>query len=310
MKSLRQGTNEYLEYRWRLGFKLQNEKFLLASFASFMEINRAKHITIKLALAFATMNPESQPITCAKRLRAIRQFAIYWSAIDSKTEIPPKNLLSNSYRRNAPYIYTDAEIIQLLEYSEASNNTFNQHAYFVLFGLLAITGMRLAEALALNCEDVDLQNGIITIRHSKFRKSRHIPIHKSTVEVLKKFSGYRNRYFPHPVSSYFLVNYRGKQLCRRNVQYVFHDRLIETGIAKPEKHCNPRIMDLRHTFAVKTLLRWYKRGVTSIDCHIYLLSTYLGHVKPTHTYWYLTVTPELLKLIVSRCEKHKRKRKS
>lgn len=306
MKSLRQGVNEYLEYRHRLGFKLKMTRCWLISFLSFMEINQEKHITIKRALAFATIDPESKPITYAKRLSAIRKFAIYWSATDPKTEIPPKNLLPNSYKRSLPYIYTDAEIVRLLEYREDSNNTFNQYAYFVLFGLLAVTGMRIGEALALLVEDVDLQNGIITIRESKFRKSRHIPVHKSTIKVLKKFADYRDRYFQNQVSSYFLVHHKGKKLFRSEAERIFRDRLIKTGIAKQKEHCHPTIMSLRHSFAVKILLKWYKQDLTSIDSHIYILSTYLGHVRPSNTYWYLTATPELLKLVVARCEKHKK----
>jgi integrase/recombinase XerD len=170
--------------------------------------------------------------------------------------------------------------------------------------------MRVAEALNLECTDVDLQHGIITVRQSKFRKSRHIPIHKSTVEVLRKFSIYREQHLSHPVISRFLVNHKGNALNIWTVDWVFRKRLIQIGIAKPKEHCNPRVVDLRHRFAVMTLLQWYKQNVVSIDTHIPLLSTYLGHVCPTGTYWYLTATPELLKFIVSRCEKYKKESKS
>lgn len=305
MKSLRQGVNEYLEYRWKLGFQLQHVKSYLLDFVSFMEKNQAKHITTELALAFSTTNPNVQSRNHTARLSAIRQFAIYWSAMDPKTEIPSKHLLPYAYNRRAPYIYTDAEIIQLLECYESNRHPMDQYSFFVIFGLLAVTGMRITEVLSLDCADVDLQNGVITIRQSKFRKSRHIPIHKSTVKALKEFSDYRNQYFVHPVSSHFFLNRKGKGLNHQIVRKVFHQRLMKIDIAKPKEHCrSPRIMDLRHSFAVKTLLRWYKQGVASIDSQIYLLSTYLGHVMPSNTYWYLTVTPELLKFVVSRCEQH------
>lgn len=310
MISLRQGVNEYLVYRQKLGFKLEDDKHLLFNFVCFAETKQIKHITTELAMAFATINPNGNPARWTRRLAVVRRFAVYWSATDLKTEIP-KNLLCSFYKRQAPYIYTDEEITKLLECSEDCSSSIDQYAYFILFGLLVVSGMRLTEALSLNCDDVDLEKGIITIRQSKFRKSRHIPIHESTVAILKKFSNYRNRQFPHSVISRFLVNHKGAQLNACTVRKIFRNRLKKIGIAKSKKHCrSPRIMDLRHTFCVRTLIRWYKQDVSSIDSHIYLLSTYLGHVMPSNTYWYLTVTPELLKLVISRCEKNKKKGQS
>ncbi len=306
MKSIRQGVQEYLEYRWRLGFKLQSVHHLLTNFVLFMEHNRAKHITLKLAVAFATMNLNASK-AWAGRLGAIRRFAEYWSTEDPKTEIPPKKLLPGSYKRQAPYIYTDAEIVKLVECHESDflHDRFDQYTYFVLFGLLAVTGMRVAEALTLDCEAVDVQNRIITIYQSKFRKSRYIPIHKSTAEVLKHYCKYRRRCFPDLTTPRFFIDHKGQALAERRVRHVFHARLAQIGLTRSEGR-NPRIIDLRHTFAVKTLLRWYKQGV-SVDQCIPLLATYLGHVKPTNTYWYLTATPQLLQLVVSRCKAYKKR---
>lgn len=309
MKSLRQGIMEYLEYRWRLGFKLGFVNHLLISFASFMDQNGAKHITNELAVAFATMNPEIKTATWAYRLGIIRRFAIYWSTVDCRTEVPPKNLLPNSYSRRHPYIYSDTEIIKLLTCKESDypSDRLDQYTYFVLFGLLAVTGMRFSEALTLDRKAVDIAGRIITIHQSKFRKSRYIPIHKSTEAVLKDYNNYRDHCFPSSTSSRFFIDSNGSDLPERRVRYVFDKRLKKIGIEKPWKHCKPRILDLRHTFAIKTLLKWYHQGVVTIDCYIPLLSTYLGHVKPTNTYWYLTATPQLLKLVLSRCEKQKRR---
>ena len=311
MKSLRQGIDEYLEYRSRLGFQLTFAKNFLRNFASFMEENQIKHITTEFALAFATINTKAQSISWAKRLGIIRRFAIYWATVDTKTEIPPKNLLSSAYERRNPYIYTDEEILELLNYTDRSENPFDQYVYFILFGLLAVTGMRISEALALNYNNIDLKNGTIMICQSKFRKSRYIPIHQTTVKILKDFNEYRNHYFPHPITSKFLVNHKGVELKKRTVQDAFQRRLKKIGLTKSVEWKNkPKIMGFRHTFAINTLLRWYKQDVASINSHIPLLSTYLGHVKPSNTYWYLSATPELLKLVVSRCKKHKKENKS
>lgn len=310
MKSLRQGVQEYLEYRWRLGFKLHRTQHLLTHFVSFMEQNRAKHITFKLALKFATMDTKA-PNAWASRLGIIRRFAEYWSTVDPKTEVPQKKLLPNSYKRQSPYIYTDTEVTKLVECSESGypNDRFDQYTYFVLFGLLAVTGMRIGEALALNCEAVNVQNKIITIYQSKFRKSRYIPIHKTTAEVLNDYSKYRNQCFPNPTTSRFFIDRTGKALAERRVRHVFHKRLTKIGLTE-SKGCNPRIISLRHTFAVKTLLRWYKQGLAPVDQCIPLLATYLGHVKPTNTYWYLTATPQLLQLVVSRCKTYNKRAES
>ena len=308
MKSLQQGVIQYLEYRRSLGFKLQFDAHLLPDFVSFMKKNQAKHITIKLALAFATINPGSSS-SWAKRLGIIRCFAAYWSAIDPKTEVPPKNLLPHVTRRPSPYIYTDKEIIQLLICSEcgAFDNPFVQHTYFCLFGLLAVTGMRVGEALALKCEDIDLHNGVITIHQGKFNKSRYIPIHISTMEILQRYMEHRTLYFSNCPSSYFFIDHKGNGLKDQRVRQIFHMRLKKIGLTRPKKHHRtPRIIDFRHTMAVKTLLRWYEQDVTSIDNYMPLLSTYLGHVQPSSTYWYLTATPELLKLVVSRFKKYKK----
>lgn len=312
MKSLRRGMEDYLEYRWRLGFMLHSASSLLPQFVTFMEQRGEKYITTELALMFASINPRVTSTTWASRLGIIRRFALYWSAIDPRTEIPPKNLLSHSYERRSPYIYTDAEIIKLLECPESGfhNDRFDQYVYFVLFGLLAVTGMRITEALTLNRDDVDLHNQVITVRLSKYRKSRYIPIHSSTTEVLKNFVNYRDLCFPDPTPSQFFIDRKGQALTAGRVRDVFHKRLKKIGIANLESRCSPRIMDLRHTFAVKTLLRWYKQGVNTIDHYIPLLATYLGHHQPTDTYWYLTATPQLLKFVLLRCKNHKRRTKS
>jgi site-specific recombinase XerD len=309
MKSFKDGVEEYLRDRNNAGFKLQSERLLLQQFASFVNKRRVTHITVKLALEFATLNPKASPERWAQRLNVIRQFAKYWSTEDLRTEIPPKNMLPHSYRRKTPYIYDDIEIINLLTCNESDqpNDRFEQHVYFVLFGLLAVTGMRISEALNLECKEIDLQNLIITIRKSKFQKSRYIPIHKTTADILQTFNTYRSHCFPNHKTPQFFIDRNGNALKAARVIYVFRKRMIKIGIATSKEKNNPRIMSLRHTFAVKTLLHWYKSGVSNIDSYMPLLSTYLGHVSPSNTYWYLTATPQLLHFILARCKSYKRR---
>jgi integrase/recombinase XerD len=308
MKSLNRGLEEYLINRSHAGFKLRSEKSLLKKFVSFVNKRGMTHITVNLALVFATLNPNTSRERWAQRLSAIRQFAKYWSIEDSRTEIPPKNILPYSYKRTAPYIYDDNEIISLLTCNESGkpNDRFDQHVFFVLFGLLAVTGMRVSEALNLHCDDINFQERLIVIHKSKFQKSRYIPIHKTTNDVLQTFSTYRSYCFPNNATPQFFIDRNGKPLKAERARHVFRKRTIKI-IAKVEN--KPRLMDFRHTFATKTLLHWYKSNVENIDSYMPLLSTYLGHVSPSNTYWYLTATPQLLDCVMARCKSLKRRTK-
>lgn len=312
MKTLKKGIEEYLKNRCNVGFKMQSARKLLLEFALFLKENGATSITVKLALDFATRNPETSRERWAVRLRAIRQFAKYWSTEDLRTEVPPKNALPYSYRRKAPYIYTDDEIKRLIECSESGqpHNRFNQHTYFVLFGLLAVTGMRIREVLNLECNEINFKDRIITITKSKFRKTRYIPIHNSTIEVLKNYSNCRNQHFPNHKIPQFFIDHNGNALKGARVGYIFRKRKIKIGMISQKDRRSQRISDFRHTFAVKTLINWYKKGVNNIDSYIPLLSTYLGHVKPSNTYWYLTAIPELLNIVAARCKSNKRRSSS
>lgn len=309
MKSLKQGVEEYLKSRCDAGFKLRAEKDILPKFISFMQNNGETFITIKLALAFSTLNTATTPERWAARLSIIRQFAKYWSTEDSRTEIPPKNTLPYSYRRKAPYIYDDEEVVRLLECPESGqpDNRFDQYTYFIFFGLLAVTGMRVSEVLSLKCSEINFNDRIITISKTKFQKSRYIPIHNSTAEAMENYSNYRNHCLPNSAAQQFFIDHNGNAIKSARVRNVFRKRTIKIGIVSSKGKRKPRLIDFRHTFAVKTLLQWYRRGVININSKIPLLSTYLGHVKPSNTYWYLTSTPQLLSLVMARCKSKKRR---
>lgn len=295
--------DEYVEIRFQSGFTLKNTKRFLKKFINYMKTKKARHITVMLSLNFATHSNNCTLYECARKLGMIRQFAIYVKMFDPKTEVPPKDLLPFTYHRRTPYTYTKNEIIDLLHCCRRLPSRYFLYSltHYTLFGLIAVTGMRTGETIALDCESVDLELGIITIYESKFKKSRMIPIHSSTIKVLKEYAKRRDNYFKKRLSPYFFVNNFGKGLHSSSVQQVFRQVSIKIGLRKEGKSEGPRILDLRHTFAVNTLIRCYQEGL-DVEVVIPTLSTYLGHANPVHTYWYLTATPELLKIVNRRVE--------
>lgn len=303
-KSLRQGVQEYLEYRWKLGFQLTDSKNVLNRFVKFMESIGAEYITIDLALTFSTINPSVLPSTWAAHLGVIRRFAKYWFLQDPRTEIPSKNLLPRFYIRKRPYIYSKINIVKIMQ-CLSTQDPMDQYTCSMLFGLLAVTGIRIAEAIALERDAIDLQNGVIIIRRGKFRKSRYIPIHKTTAEALREYAVCRDHHILNQNASSFFVHHEGLGLKADWVRNNFNLRLRKLGLKKPVEGRCPRIMDLRHTFVIRALTQWYKKRGGSIDQCVPLLSTYLGHVRPTNTYWYVTATPELLGLILSKKQKNR-----
>jgi len=225
------------------------------------------------------------------------------SAVDRRTEIPPQGLLPYRYRRKTPYIYDDEEISRLLKAAShlQSATALRASTYTTLFGLLASTGMRISEPIALDCKDVDLTQAILTVRWTKFGKTRLIPIHSSTVGKLEEYSRLRSRIFIRPKSPSFFVSERGTRLTQCSVRYTFVKLSREIGLRAPHDSHGPRVHDMRHTFAVKTLLRWYQTGV-DVERHMPELATYLGHTHVNDTYWYISAVPELLSLATMRLD--------
>jgi integrase/recombinase XerD len=307
MKSLEYAVTEYINYRCSLGFTLRNDRLILNHFVEYMKMKKATFITAKHAIAFARLNPHASRVCWAVRLATIRRFAEYWIHTDTRTEIPAQCLGSTTYSRRAPYIYSDDEIGRILECCKTSSSAYKieRYSYFTWYGLMAVTGMRIGEVARLDRNDLNLAEGVITIRNSKFKKSRHIPLHRSTVEALARYLNYRNHYTPKSKTLRLFINRQGTALSVDRVRKVFRKLLCEAGIQR-NSDGRPRIMDLRHTLAVNTLIRWYRRRI-NIDQYIPLLSTYLGHAHLRHTYWYITATPKLLKLIASHLESNKRK---
>jgi integrase/recombinase XerD len=236
----------------------------------------------------------------------VRFFAKYQSATDPRTEIPPKELLPYRYRRKQPYIYTDAEISKLISAAKKlpSPRGFRAPTLSTLFGLLAVTGMRISEPINLDRKDVDLKHGILTVRQTKFDKSRLVPVHISTRDKLREYAHLRDKMCPRPQSPSFFISGRGTRLTDCTVRRWFVILSHQTGLRGPSDSYGPRLHDLRHGFAIRTLLGWYRSGY-DVEQNIPALTTYLGHGHITDTYWYISATPELLQLAALRLEKRK-----
>ena len=299
---LREALKEYLKVRRMFGFKLTAGS-LLQGFVAYAENEDASYITRELAVRWATQPKNCQPGQWAKRLSMVRSFARYVSATDPRTEIPPENLLPYRFPRKNPYLYTDEEIARLIEAAKKLPSSLGLRAatYATLFGLLAVTGMRMSEPIALDRDNVDLTRGILTVRRTKFGKSRIIPIHASTLEQLQHYAEIRDRLCPWAQTRSFFISERGTRLAGRTVRRTFVHLSREIGLRGPDASRGPRLHDLRHGFAVETLIRWYRAGV-DVEQHLPELSTYLGHARVACTYWYITAVPEPLGLATLRLE--------
>jgi len=304
MISLREAVEDHLSMRRSLGFKLRDMGYCLHHFVSFMEQEGASTITAELALHWAQQPQGVLPAHWATRLSFVRTFARYWSATDPHTEIPPTGLLPYHPKRATPYIYSDEEIREILK--TASNlppsTGLRPCTYYTLFGLMAVTGMRISEVIRLEREDVDLEEGLLTVRLTKFSKSRLIPLHPSTVERLTAYLSRRDQLHPRPSTSRFFLSNQGTPLTDCMVRWTFVKLSRQIGLRKAGDSFGPRLHDLRHRFAVTTLLHWYETGV-DVEQRLPVLSTYLGHAHVTDTYWYLTAIPQLLGLTKDRLEK-------
>lgn len=297
MIPLSQAVEDYLALRRSLGFKLREYGVCLHEFVSFLGRRSAAHITSALAVEYASSRADEKPVSWAWRLMIIRGFAEYRSAADPKTEVPHRRLLPFRCKRARPYLYSKDEIGRLLRaaLTMVSPHPLRQRTHCCLFGLLAVTGMRLGEALSLQSQDVDLDQGLLTIRRAKFDKSRLVPLHPSTCAVLREYVRLRDETHERrqrPVG-FFFATIHGTRLNNSGVNLVFRELSRKIGLRKNGGGSGPRLHDFRHRFAVETLLRWYRNG-EEVTRRMPILSTYLGHSNVTGTYWYLTNTPELM----------------
>lgn len=301
MSHLRNALADYLTMRRALGYKMDKAERLLGQFVTFAEDRGETHVRAGTALAWATKPAGADAIWTSRRLAEVRLFARHLRTLDPRTEVPPDDLLPAQTRRATPYLYTPQEVADLMRATEILRGSHVQATYRTLIGLLAATGMRIGEAIALDQGDFDAGTGMVTIRHGKFDKARALPMHPTTVAALQDYLHRDDR--PRPSGPpVLLISSRGKRLRYNTVQPIFQKLLHHCGIAPRSAACRPRIHDLRHSFAVSTIVDDYRTG--DPGSRLAILSTYLGHADPGDTYWYLSAAPELLGLAGERLERH------
>lgn len=304
MKSLSKLLTEYLELRRKLGFKAEREAWLLPSLVSFLRMKGSAFVTTDLALAWAKRPVDAHPSWWASKLSVARGFAKHVQFVDARHEVPPCDLLPRFCRRTTPSIYSTEEITRLVRAArEMQSRTtqglpFRRATYETFFGLVAATGMRVGEAIRLDCRDVDWANRLLIVRESKFGKSREIVLDDTVVRALRRYARERDRTHPRPRSPSFFVSSIGTRLIYNNVHSTFARLLRQADISRVKA----RVHDLRHTFIVRTILRWYCEGL-DVDKHMPLLSTYVGHRNPSSTYWYISATPELMDLVARKVQR-------
>jgi integrase len=301
MSPLRSALERYVAMRRGLGHKFQHQERRLTEFVAFMEERDASIITTSLALEWATLRP-GRHSSWTLRLTDVRGFARHLAGLEVRTEVPPAGLLP-PLRRARPYLYTDDEVRRLLAAALALPPVggLRRWTYYCLFGLLAVAGLRVSEALRLRREDADLQQGILTIRDTKFGKSRLVPLHPTTRDVMRNYATRRDENPARRAGAFFFVAERGGQLLHQYVHPVFWLLSRQIGLRGPTDHTGPRLHDFRHRFAVETLLRGYRSG-QNVELQLPVLSTYLGHSCVRDTYWYLSACPELMEHAVNRLD--------
>jgi integrase/recombinase XerD len=303
MSPLRQALADYLAVRRALGYKLDKPEKLLAQLLTYVEERGETHLRTATMVAWATLPEGADRSWSSYRLSVVRGFASHMCAIDPTTEVPPADLLPWRRCRATPYLYTDGELGAVITAAATLRTPHRVATYRTLIGLLAATGMRVGEALALDRSDLDGTQRVLTIRTSKFGKSRELPVHPSTVDALHQYLRRGDRPRSAVRMAALFVSTAGTRLIYSNVQWTFHRLVRRAGLTSRSVGCRPRIHDLRHRYAVCTMLDSYREG-RDIEARLCLLSTYLGHVDPSYTYWYLSAAPELLQLAGDRLARH------
>lgn len=299
-------ADDYLRVRRALGYRLVERGRLLGQFVDFLHAHEAQRVTIDLAVAWARLPADADPVWWNERLSIVRGFARYLGAFDPATEVPPTGLLPSGRRRSTPYLFTDHDIACLLDVAGDLTAGLRADTYHTLIGLLSVTGMRIGEAVGLDRSDINWDEGLVTIRNGKFGKSRQIPVHATTMAVLGGYAQRRDALLSatgRQQRPNFFVSTTGTRLISGRASANIGVLIREVGLCNTRTRRPPVTHDLRHSFAVRTLMGWYRDGV-DVNQRLPLLSTYLGHVEPANTYWYLHAAPELMALAAQRRDEH------
>ena len=302
--SLRSALVDYLSLRRALGFRLANADRLLGQFVGYLEQGGIDSVTTEQALTWAMLPAGASAHWWAIRIGVVRGFATFLHGLDSSVEVPPAGLIRAAGPcRATPYLYSEAEIRSLIQAAGALRPGPRAATYQSLISLLAISGIRIGEAIALDDADLDLDRELLVVRNTKFNKHRLVPLHPSATRALTGYRHLRQHAHPRPASPALFLSGAGTRLWHSNINLTFAQLLERVGLTRRSASCRPRIHDLRHSFAVATLLRWYRDGA-DIPALMPRLSTYLGHSDPQHTFWYLSAAPELMALAGNRLQAH------
>jgi integrase/recombinase XerD len=300
--ALRGRAVEYLALRRALGFKLHCQGQLLLQFVDYTESQGTDRLSTDLAVAWARQPVGTNPAWWNRRLSVVRGFAHYLHTIDADCEVPPADIFPTHYRRALPYLFSEEEIVALMAAAAQLAPALRAATYETLVGLLAVTGLRVGEAIRLTRADIDWADGVLLVHNTKFGKSRQVPLQPSTIDALRGYSTRRDRLWSAPAPDNFFLSATGRGLNGRMVDWNFQRLVTDAGIDYTGHHRSPRPHDLRHRFIVATMRAWYEQGAP-VEAFLPRLSTYVGHTKPADTYWYLQAAPELLALAVERLER-------
>ena len=302
MTGLDRAVEDYLALRRSLGYQLRQESRLLASLVGCLQARGLDRVTVGAAVGWATQPTAASPAWHARRLAAVRGFAAYLATINPASEVIPRGLLPGRAARTTPYLYSLAQIQALMAAARRLACPLRAATFETFIGLMAATGLRTGEAMALNRADADLGEGVLTVRCSKLGKSRQVPLHATTTAALAGYAARRDQLCPHPGTPAFFLSGAGTRLNHTNVSATFAALLADAGITAGPGTRRPRPYDLRHSFAVATLAGWHAQGADT-QARLPVLATYLGHVQPSSTYWYLQAAPELLSAAAARLER-------
>lgn len=294
---------DYLALRRALGYRLERPEKLLNQFLAHLEAAGQNIVTVGNALEWARLPANGGANWWGYRLSAVRGFATYLNALDPAHEVPAAGLLPQRPHRATPYVYSEDEVVALMDAGRSLRTPLRQATMATLIGLLAVTGMRVGEAIALDRTDLDPSTGRLRVRYGKFGKTRELWLHSTTLAALMRYQRLRNQAAPKTGTAAMFVSAAGTRLLYCNVHHTFHRLVNIAGLTPRSTSCRPRIHDLRHSFSVHAMIDAYATGQDG-QARLTLLSTWLGHVDPANTYWYLSASPELMAAASHRLESH------